>query len=128
MSKTSEWLSLRGTCCLVLGLFSRCSIARSKLIDASWIIPMRDCPTVVTPKNSSLFFNHPREPTYTIEKIIQENPTSHLAPPLPPLKREWKDVLKNIAYLYNNIQQTEGHNKLQTRKKNTPKIFDSIDL
>ena len=58
LCNSSPWLALRGTCSLVLGLLSRCSTARTKLLVYNWVVPMRDCPTVVTPQNSSGSISH----------------------------------------------------------------------
>jgi rapamycin-insensitive companion of mTOR len=130
LCRDCEWLSLRGTCCQVLGLLSRCSQARLELIELGWSVPMRECPTVVTPAHASSFFAVHCDSDLNSSAHVskEEDPTANLAPPLPPLKHEWKSVLKNISYLFNNIQQTDGHTKLINYKKAAPKIFESCEL
>jgi hypothetical protein len=132
LCRECPWPSLRGTAVQVLGLLTRCNVARSKILAASWIIPLRDTPSVASPQKADQFFTFqfPVGSNVGIVKSAseEENPTAGLTPPLPPLKPEWKEVLKNIGCLYNSIQQTEGHGKLLQLKKTSPHLFDSVEL
>jgi hypothetical protein len=57
MAVTSEFPSLRGASCFVLGLISRSSLALTILEAAGWKGPMRLIPTVVVPIDSNALFH-----------------------------------------------------------------------
>ena len=108
LSVNSPFPSIRGTCCHVLGLISRCPAARLQLARGGWCTPMRQCPTVVVPTDRKQFFTvSTLKFEGSVAQLGKDDSTSPtdlsfatygLAPPLAPFNPEWKTLFKNIKH------------------------------